>query len=114
VGNNQIPTLTFSHQTDTINLGGPSMQAQKIVHPDGKGRIALGVLAKGVSSFHVTVDEKNRIILEPYVEIPAREKWLFENSAALESVRSGLKQSASGEVTSRGSFADYVDDESED
>ena len=29
---------------------------------------------------------KDRIILEPMVEIPAREVWLYENKAALEKV----------------------------
>ncbi|EER21632.1 hypothetical protein REISMN_02990 [Rickettsia tamurae subsp. buchneri] len=31
-----------------------------ILKPDTKGRIKLGKLAKGVSSFHVVVDSKKR------------------------------------------------------
>jgi hypothetical protein len=42
------------------------------VRPDAKGRIALGALAKGVSSFRVH-QENGRLILEPYVEIPIHE-----------------------------------------
>jgi hypothetical protein len=38
------------------------------VRPDAKGRIALGALAKGVSSFRVQ-EENGKLILEPYVEI---------------------------------------------
>lgn len=83
-----------------------------VLRPDSKGRVALGVLAKGVSSFHVSI-EGERIILEPYAEIPAREKWLFENEAALASVKRGLSQSAAGKTKSRGSFAKHVQDDEE-
>lgn len=87
--------------------------ARKIVQvrPDSKGRIALGKLAQGVSSFLVSEKPGGGFFLEPMVEIPAREKWLFGNKAALESVRRGLTQSAGGELRSRGSFAKFADDE---
>lgn len=81
------------------------------IRPDAKGRITLGKLAKGCSSFHVTQDPKGRIILEPFAEIPAREKWLFENPSALTAVREGLDQSAQGKVRPRGSFARYANNE---
>ena len=74
------------------------------VHPDAKGRIALGSLAKGISSFHISRDPDGRIILEPYVEIPARESWLFENKIALAQVRQGLEDSATGAVSPRSDF----------
>ena len=83
----------------------------KIVRPDAKGRVALGKLTKGISGFSVKQDTHNRIILEPYVEIPAREKWLFANKVALEQVQKGLKDSAKGRVSSRGSFARYTADD---
>lgn len=84
----------------------------KVLRPDSKGRVALGGLAKGVSSFHVSIDG-DRIILEPYAEIPAREKWLFENKSALASVKRGLAQSAARRTENRGSFAKHVDDSDE-
>ena len=34
------------------------MLNEKILRPDSKGRIALGRLARGVSSFRVTVDKE--------------------------------------------------------
>ena len=83
------------------------------IRPDAKGRIALGTLARGVSSFQATVDDSGRIILEPFAEIPAREKWLFENKDALKAVREGLVQSAEGRTTSRGSFARFANDETD-
>lgn len=81
------------------------------IRPDAKGRITLGTLARGVSSFQATVDDHGRIILEPFSEIPAREKWLFENKVALNAVREGLLQSAEGRTRSRGSFAKFTNDE---
>jgi len=83
----------------------------KTVRPDTKGRIALGALSKGVSSFLVTETDDHKIILEPYAEIPAREKWLFDNKTALESVKQGIKDAASGRVSKRGSFAKFADDD---
>lgn len=79
----------------------------KIVRPDAKGRITLGRIAEGISSYIVSVDNHNRIILEPQIEIPASEKWLFENAAALKKVKQGLKESAAGKVKSKGSFSKY-------
>lgn len=49
-------------------------------------------------------------ILEPNVEIPAREKWLWENKDALQQVKQGLRDSAAGKVISRGSFVKFADD----
>lgn len=84
---------------------------KKIVRPDAKGRITLGSIAEGVSSYIVSKDINDRIILEPRVEIPASEKWLFENKKALAQVKRGLQESADGKVKSRGSFAKYLKDE---
>lgn len=82
------------------------------VRPDAKGRIFLGQLAKGVSSYTVIKDH-GRIILEPNVEIPAQEKWLWENKTALRQVRKGLQDAAAGKVKSRGSFSKFVDEDEE-
>jgi hypothetical protein len=80
------------------------------VSPDSKGRVTLGKFAKGVSSFRITVDSEGRVLLEPFVEIPAREQWLFNNREALKSVRKGLRESAEGKTESLGSFAKYLKD----
>ena len=89
------------------------MTQSRTVHPDAKGRIALGHLAKGISSFQITHDKDGRIILEPFVEIPAREQWLFKNKVALEQVRKGLQDSAKGKVSRRGDFSGLIDEEIE-
>jgi predicted transcriptional regulator len=70
------------------------------IRPDAKGRITLGKLARGVSSFHATTDTK----------IPASEKWLFDNKPALAAVKEGLSQAAHGRVKPRGSFAKFAND----
>ena len=84
------------------------------IKPDVKGRICLGKLAEGVSSFTVQVDKHHRIILEPQVEIPAREKWLFDNKAALKSVKQGIEDAKTGKLHDLGSFAQYLAEDDAD
>jgi hypothetical protein len=86
------------------------MKQANVLRPDSKGRITLGKLAQGVSGFHVEQDEEGRIILEPCVEIPAREKWLFDNPEAARQVKKGLQDAKAGKVRSMGSFAKYARD----
>ena len=85
----------------------------QILHPDSKGRITLGKLAKGVSSFHVKQQNDGKLILEPYIEIPQREQWLFHNKEALAHVLQGIKESGEGNTHYLGSFDQYADDEIE-
>lgn len=70
-------------------------------------------LTKGVSGYTVTETKDHKIILEPQVEISAREKWLFENKTALKRVQRGLKEAAEGKLSTKGSFAKFSDDEIE-
>lgn len=85
----------------------------KMVRPDAKGRITLGHLADGVSGFFVTKTSDHKIILEPYAEIPAKEKWLFDNKDALKKVKQGLKDAAAGHLSEKGSFAKFLKDDIE-
>ena len=81
----------------------------KTLRLDSKGRITLGsLIPKGTSSVRAFRDEKGRIILELYTEIPARERWLYENKVALKMVQEGLKEAAQGKLRSRGSFAKHL------
>jgi len=89
----------------------PAFEKKRIVRPDSKGRITLGAKTRGVSSYAVSESADGTITLEPLVEIPAREAWLFKNEAALESVKRGSKQAAEGKVRSCGSFAKHADDD---
>ena len=86
----------------------------KIVRPDAKGRVTLGPdLTRGVSGYAVTQTKDHKIILEPRVEIPAREKWLFENKTALKKVERGLQDAAHDCLSKKGSFAKFSYDDIE-
>lgn len=89
----------------------PSTPVEKVLRPDSKGRVTLGAYADGVSSFKVTERQDGALILEPQVEVPKREAWLYANSTALKAVRKGLAESAAGRVASLGSFAKHADDD---
>jgi len=87
------------------------MARAKIVRPDNKGPVTPGALSQGVSSYRITVNEDKTIILKPYSEIPAREKWIFENNSVLSEIKRGLEDSANGKVVSLGSFSQYLEKE---
>jgi hypothetical protein len=73
---------------------------------DSKKRISLTkLLPLGKISSVMAYKEDDKIILEPMVEIPAREAWLYEDKDALEKVKRGLSQKG---TISRGSFAKYA------
>ena len=81
------------------------------LRPDSKGRIALGNLAKGISSFRVHQEEGGKLVLEPFVEIPAREHWIFKNPEALAMLEQGLRDSAEGRTHYMGDFSQYANDD---
>ena len=74
------------------------------LRPDAKGRITLGKLADGVSSYRARRQKDGKIILEPFVEIPAAERWLYENEEALHNVRAGLADVKAKRVRPLASF----------
>jgi hypothetical protein len=65
---------------------------ETVVRPDAKGRLNLGDLAQGVSSYRVRKGDDGQLILTPYTEIPFAEKWIFENKELLEKVKQHIKQ----------------------
>jgi len=84
---------------------------EKFLKPDSKGRITIGNAAKNISRYKALFNENGSIILEPQVEIPACESWLYQNSEVLKKVRKGLKDSANNKTRERGSFSQYADEE---
>jgi hypothetical protein len=72
----------------------PNAKGLYRLRPDSKGRITLGKLADGVSSFRARGQADGKIVLEPFVEIPADERWLYENRKALETEPSGTAGAA--------------------
>lgn len=66
------------------------------VQMDNKYRISLGnFLSKSerenLSSFRVIRQDDGKIILDPLVEIPARDHWIYKNPEALESLMKGIE-----------------------
>lgn len=77
------------------------MSLAKNLKLDNKKRITLGKIAdNNVTSYDVEVKENGVIILYPKVEIPAEELWLFQNKSALNSVKKGLEDAATGNMGS--------------
>ena len=74
---------------------------------DSRNRICLTKLSKNLPTSFYAYTEKGKIILEPLMEVPADEAWLFapENKEILERVKKGLKQKG---VIDRGSFSKYL------
>jgi hypothetical protein len=77
------------------------------LRPDSKGRITLGKLADGVSSYRARRQKDGKILLEPFIEIPAEERWVYENPDILAAIKRGLADSKAGRVT-RMSFKKYL------
>jgi len=111
-----IPPLRYLKYMKDSTAVRPERSFQDVtrVKPDNKGRITLGKLAKGVSSYAVRVDDSGRVLLEPYAEIPARERWLFKNSTARNRTLRGLADAGAGRVRSLGSFARHADGRDDD
>ena len=75
---------------------------------DSKNRITLTkLLADPNISAVMAYTDDHKIILEPLVEIPAKEIWLYKNKNALKKVQRGLSQQG---TVKRGSFAKYIPD----
>jgi hypothetical protein len=82
-----------------------------MLRPDAKGRVALGKMADGISSFRATQNVDGSIVWKPYVEIALKDSWLAKNPEALASVTRGLADAAASRVQYLGSFAKYADDD---
>jgi hypothetical protein len=73
---------------------------------DSKNRVSLTkLLPPGNIRSVRAYSEGHRIVLEPMMEVPVEEAWLFENKDTLKKVLTGLSQVGS---VKRGSFAKYV------
>ncbi len=73
---------------------------------DSKKRISLTkLLPPGNIRSVRAYTEGPRIVLEPMMEVPVEEAWLFQNKNALKKVLTGLAQKG---TVKRGSFAKYA------
>lgn len=75
---------------------------------DSKNRITLTKLIPNTNISSVKAYTRDhRIILEPLVEVPAKEVWLYKNKNALKKVQKGLSQSG---TVKRDSFSKFVEE----
>lgn len=75
---------------------------------DAKKRLSLGEVLAGSSAFNIYRNTFGQLFLDPVRAVPADEAWLFENPAALASVKRGLEQAARGEVHDLGDFSKHA------
>lgn len=92
-------------QTPTVNM-------------DAKQRICLTrVLSKeereNFNAFRIYRD-KGKIVLEPVVEVPAKDHWIYKNPKALAALMKGIKDAEEGRLHDLGSFAQYAIEDEED
>jgi hypothetical protein len=83
----------------------------EVQKPDAKKRLSLGLaLEESAAAYNIYRNALGQIVLDPVKAIPLHESWLYENPAALASVRQGLRESAEGKRIYRGSFAKHAKD----
>ena len=88
-------------------------QKQTLIHTDPRGRATLGSLV-GNKDYVMHIMDDGDIVLRPVRIIPERELWLWQNPEALGLVQAGLKDSAEGRLNDLGSFAEFVDLDTDD
>jgi hypothetical protein len=66
---------------------------------DDRNRLTLGEFMKGSKRVRLYMNERGELFLQPVVEVPASEVWLFQNKQAIESVKKGLKDAAEGRIS---------------
>jgi hypothetical protein len=84
---------------------------QEIKHSsraDDRGRLTVGAVAKK-KDYRVMINELGQILLDPIVNIPETEIWLWKNQSAFSSLKQGLQEAKAGETQDYGSFAEYAD-----
>jgi hypothetical protein len=65
---------------------------------DDKYRVTLGKLIQGYKRVKIYKNNRGEILLQPLLEIPASEAWLFQDKEALKSVKQGLKDAKEGNI----------------
>lgn len=73
---------------------------------DERNRLTLGELFKGYKRIRLLRNDRGEVLLQPIVEIPASELWLYRNKEAFQSVQRGLREAAEGKI-SKLNFEDF-------
>ena len=65
---------------------------------DDRHRVTLGDLVQDIRRVRVYRNARGELLLQPVVEIPAAEAWLYRNPEALAAVQQGLEDAAAGRL----------------
>lgn len=66
---------------------------------DERNRLTLGELPEGLKRVRIYKNDRGEVLLQPVIEIPASEAWLFRNEEALKSIKKGLKDASEGKIS---------------
>jgi len=77
---------------------------------DSRNRVCLTKISKHLPSRFFAYEKSGTIILEPCIEVPQSEVWLFEpeNKKILQQIKEGLRDTKEKKLINRGSFAKYL------
>ncbi|MDH6266990.1 hypothetical protein M2360_002387 [Rhizobium sp. SG_E_25_P2] len=80
------------------------------VKPDADGRVVLGALAAGVSSYKVSKRADGSLLLQPDPAIPPHEAWLRKNPTAMAQIERGLADAKAGRLTKAPDFSSFLEE----
>jgi hypothetical protein len=66
---------------------------------DDRTRVTLGDFFKNFKRVRIYKNQRGEVFIQPVIEIPASESWLFQNKEVLEMVQKGLKDAAEGKIS---------------
>ena len=66
---------------------------------DDRHRVTLGALLKDTRRVRIYQNTRGELLLQPVMEIPVSEVWLFQNQEALQAVQKGLEEAAKGQIS---------------
>jgi len=93
------------YNSEVINMGNNILKIEDEFEEidtrtvDDRNRLTLGELLKGSKRVRLYKNDRGEVLLQPVVEIPASEAWLFRNKEAFESVKKGLKDASEGKIS---------------
>ncbi len=66
---------------------------------DERNRLTLGAVMRGVKRVRVLQSKQGEVLLQPLIEIPASEIWLWQNEKALRDVLEGFRDAQEGRIS---------------
>jgi len=66
---------------------------------DERNRLALGVVLQGVKTVRVLRSKQGEVLIQPLIEMPVSEIWLWQNEEALRDVLEGFGDAQEGRTS---------------